>query len=212
MDKEKFGALSDAVFAIAMTLLVLELPIPESEQELHEMVRTIAISIADFGLSFAILFAFWYNQRRINDLFAKHTRITLALHCFTLMMICLLPFSANLVYQFGGNVTSQMHFTHAVFVDLFFIAICLLADLSIHISLAIAGRAGLHHEHERKKVQEIWRSRQIATFILAAALLLAFALPGPNRWSLVAIPLLFLFEDTIVRQCSRLLNRQKAEG
>ncbi|NEQ43031.1 MAG: DUF1211 domain-containing protein [Leptolyngbya sp. SIOISBB] len=207
LDKEKLGALIDAVYAIAMTILVLELPVPATDQQLHQTVNQIAVAIANFALSFVILFAFWYNQRRINDLFVCHTRLTFLLHGFTLMMVCLIPFSANLLYTLGGDVTSILHLTHAAFVDLFFVGVCLLADLSIHAALAVARRNRLHHEQEYETVLKIHRARQIATVLLVIALFLAFALPGPNRWSLAIIPVLFVFEDEILHLCDRVSNR-----
>ncbi|MBE9098323.1 TMEM175 family protein [Vacuolonema iberomarrocanum] len=209
MDKEKLGALIDAVYAIAMTILVLELPVPETDQQLHQTINQIAMAIADFALSFVILFSFWYNQRRINDLFVRHTRSTFLLHGFTLMVVCLIPFSANLLYKLGGQVTSILNLNHEAFVDLFFVGICLLADLSIHAALAVARRDRLHYEHEYETVLKIHRARQIATALLVIALFLAFALPGSNRWSLAVIPVLFIFEDRILNFLDRMSHRWK---
>ncbi|MEO1134147.1 MAG: TMEM175 family protein, partial [Cyanobacteria bacterium J06639_1] len=80
MDKERVGALIDAVYAIAMTILVLELPIPDSGAELNEYIDKILFAVLDYGLTFILLFAFWYNQRRINDLIERHSRLTLWLN------------------------------------------------------------------------------------------------------------------------------------
>lgn len=209
MDKEKLGALIDAVYAIAMTILVLELPVPETHQQLHQTISTISAAIANFALSFAILFAFWCNHRRINDLFARHTRLTFMLHGFTLMLVCLIPFSTHLLYKLGGEVTSItsiMSMNHATLADLFFIGVCLLADLSIHATLAVARHARLHHEYEYEKIRKIHQARQIATVLLTISLLLALTLPGSNRWSLAVIPVLFMFEDRIVNLFKRVTN------
>lgn len=65
--KERFDALSDAIIAIIMTILVLEIKIPSSSKELPSF----AYAIGLFLISFVIVFNFWYRR----------TQIVLMIHC-----------------------------------------------------------------------------------------------------------------------------------
>ncbi len=117
MDREKMGALTDGIYAIAMTILALELPLPDTTQELTKSFQDIAFIVVDYGLTFILLFAFWYNQRRINDLLEIHKRGTLLLNAVILMLVCLVPFSATLLYQLG-QTTTLFGANYATLVDL----------------------------------------------------------------------------------------------
>lgn len=198
MNKEKLGALIDGVYAIAMTLLVLELPIPKVGEALIPSIKAVVPAILDYILTFIILFAFWYHQRRINDLIVEHCRLTLWLNAFTLMMVCLIPFAATLLYNLGGENSSLFQLNHSAFADLVFIAICLSVDLSLHLELAVVSRSKFHTRSNQAKVIRIMHSRQITTLIIVLLMFLAFALPGSNRRSLFLIPLLLMFEDEVI--------------
>jgi uncharacterized membrane protein len=61
---ERIGALSDGVFAIAMTLIVLEIHVPDpgpihSERELLSALVALTPRIVTYGLSFLTLGIFW---------------------------------------------------------------------------------------------------------------------------------------------------------
>lgn len=56
--KERLDALSDAIIAIAMTILVLEIEAPTNSSELSAFINHIGL----FALSFTIIFNFWYER------------------------------------------------------------------------------------------------------------------------------------------------------
>ncbi|NJR64257.1 MAG: DUF1211 domain-containing protein [Leptolyngbyaceae cyanobacterium CRU_2_3] len=58
MHKEKLGALIDGIYAIALTILVLDLPKPETAENLIDFIPKIQYSFIDYSLSFFLLFAF----------------------------------------------------------------------------------------------------------------------------------------------------------
>lgn len=199
MNKERVGALTDGIYAIAMTILVLELPLPDASQKLGESFLHIFGHFLSYGLTFLLLFGFWYNQRRINELLEEHTRPTLWLNGLALMFVCLLPFAASLLYHVGNVSSSILDLNYAVFVDLLFIAICFLTDISIHLVLHLVSRRQSPTDAHRHHVYRVKRSRQIATLIVIVAMFITLVVPGPNRNTLIAIPLLLIFEDEVVR-------------
>lgn len=56
--KERFDALSDAIVAIVMTILVLEIAVPATTKELPYLLEEIAL----FLVSFVIIINFWYRH------------------------------------------------------------------------------------------------------------------------------------------------------
>ena len=56
--KDRFDTLSDAIIAIVMTILVLEISIPSSMKGLPHLFEQVAL----FLLSFIIIINFWYHR------------------------------------------------------------------------------------------------------------------------------------------------------
>ena len=62
MAKGRIEALNDGVFAIAMTLLILNIEMPTGEQSLSDIQAFFVNSLSqffDYGLSFILLAFFW---------------------------------------------------------------------------------------------------------------------------------------------------------
>jgi uncharacterized membrane protein len=199
MHRERVGALIDAVYAIAMTILVLELPIPHSGEELSKSIGTLLFTLKDYVLTFILLFAFWYNQRRINELVEMHSRLTLWLNGMSLMLACLVPFSASLLFSLGKEPSSLLNFNYITFIDLLCVGICLSLDFFIHLSLWAIQRTQCHAPQNYSHVVHLLRSRRIVTAVVIFFLFWAFVLPGPNRTALIILPLLLMFEEEVVR-------------
>jgi uncharacterized membrane protein len=188
MHKEKLGALIDGIYAIALTILVLELPKPESAQNLIEFLPEIRHSFIDYVLSFLLLFAFWYNQRRINEIAEYLNRFTLWLNGIALLFICLIPYSTVILHRYGDND----------YVDIFYVANWLIIDALIHIILRLNGREFYKTKEGIEVIKKLFKSRQIITIFTVIIMILAVILPVPNRYALLFVPLLLIFENEIV--------------
>ncbi len=97
---KRLEALSDGVFAIACTLLVLEIKIPHfrhgltiSEQwEMIFEAETLP-SIAAFIFSFLNILIFWVNHDAINKVLVRYDTKTTYLNIIFLLFISLIPFT-----------------------------------------------------------------------------------------------------------------------
>ncbi|HEV2652910.1 MAG TPA: TMEM175 family protein [Rhizomicrobium sp.] len=103
--KERLAALSDGVFAFAMTVLVLDIRPPElkdihSEQELIHALLALAPRFVPFVMSFMTLGIFWVGQQTQHNALSHTDRSYTWLHIGFLMTICLLPFSTALLAEF----------------------------------------------------------------------------------------------------------------
>jgi uncharacterized membrane protein len=207
MHRERVGALIDAIYAIAMTIVVIEIPMPHSSDELSKSIATLLFTFKDYVLTFILLFAFWYNQRRINELVEMHSRLTLWLNGMALMIVCLVPFSASLLFSLGKNTESLLNFNYATFVDLLCVGICLFLDILIHMSLWAIKRTQRHTPQNHAQVKQLLRNRRIVTIVVIFFIFLAFVVPGPDRTALLIMPLLLIFEEEVVQVWEWLTSR-----
>ncbi|HQT64207.1 MAG: hypothetical protein B7Z75_09000 [Acidocella sp. 20-57-95] len=102
---ERLAALSDGIFAVAMTLLVIDLHAPASElihnnAGLADALRDIIPQIIVFFMSFITLGIFWVGQQtQLNNLTSSDRDLTW-LHLLFLVFVTLVPFSTDLMGSF----------------------------------------------------------------------------------------------------------------
>jgi uncharacterized membrane protein len=99
---KRIEALSDGVFAIASTLLVLEIHIPEfesglSNHEQWEILKESLPSFIGFIFSFLNILVFWVNHDAINKVLTRYDKKTTYLNIFFLLFISLIPFTTGLI-------------------------------------------------------------------------------------------------------------------
>jgi uncharacterized membrane protein len=101
-DPARVLALSDGVFAIVLTLLVLELHVPDLArgQRLTEVLREIWPSFVAFLLSFVVVAIAWTGHRGLFALIRQTDRALVWLNILYLLPISLLPFGAALISRY----------------------------------------------------------------------------------------------------------------
>ena len=102
---DRLAALSDGVFAIAMTLIVLEIHVPDpgpirSEQDLWTALLGLGPRLLTYLLSFLTLGIFWNGQQTQLNLFGTADRDLSWLQLAFLATIALMPFSTSLLAEF----------------------------------------------------------------------------------------------------------------
>src|SRR5690349_14591847 len=105
---ERLAALSDGIFAVAMTLLVLDLGVPEgisSDDALWGALVKLAPRLAPYFMSFLTLGIFWLGQQTQLNFFARGNRNLAWIHLIFLLFVTLMPFSTRLL---AGNITSRL--------------------------------------------------------------------------------------------------------
>jgi uncharacterized membrane protein len=102
---ERLAALSDGIFAFAMTLLVLDLRVPaaefiHSDHDLWHALGQLAPRLLVYGMSFVTLGIFWNGQQvQFNHLDHSDRNLTW-IHVAFLASVSLIPFSTALLGQF----------------------------------------------------------------------------------------------------------------
>ena len=102
---ERLAALSDGIFGVAMTLLLLELRVPareaiHSEGDLGTALVRLCPQLLVYLMSFMTLGIFWVGQQtQLNNL-ARSDRHLTWIHLAFLFPVTILPFSTRLLAEF----------------------------------------------------------------------------------------------------------------
>jgi uncharacterized membrane protein len=102
---ERLAALSDGIFAVAMTLLVLDLHVPASEmihsqgQLWHALAEAVP-QVISYLLSFMTLGIFWNGQQAQLNSFTRSDRHLSWIHMLFLFAVSFMPFSTRLLASF----------------------------------------------------------------------------------------------------------------
>ena len=102
---ERIAALSDGVFAFAMTLMVLEIRIPQpssvhTDRDLWLALMALGPKCLTYLVSFMTLGIFWVGQQTQFNHFARSDRNLSWIHIAFLAAVAMTPFSTLLLGQF----------------------------------------------------------------------------------------------------------------
>jgi uncharacterized membrane protein len=180
-------AFSDGVFAIAITLLVLNLGVPEHirHDDLWPVLREQGQDLFAYALSFAVIGRFWVvHHRFFGDVTGFDGRL-IALNLFYLAWIVLIPFSSQVLGDHGGDEAAVILYAVNL-VGVLLSGVLMFAD---------ARRAGLSRvTPEEAKVGQ--RSALVVAAVFLASIPVALLDPhlAPYCWiALFLGPLLGLF-------------------
>jgi uncharacterized membrane protein len=106
-------ALTDGIFAVAMTLLVIELKLPEhglvhSAADLNAALLALLPKAIAWVLSFFVLALFWIGHHRVFAYVRRADARLVALNLLELAAASLMPFSSALAGEFGSQLVSQV--------------------------------------------------------------------------------------------------------
>ena len=177
---ERLAALSDGVFAFALTLLVLDLHLPgagsiHSERELWHALSLLTPSIVMYLMSFLTLGIFWNGQQTQMNFLARCDRDLTWMYIAFLFAVTLLPFSTKLLAAFISYRTALL---------VYWLNILLLGTV-LYSCWRYANRAGLIREDTPKEIRRaIHRRVVIAQSMYAFGALLSLI---STRWSIAFI-------------------------
>ena len=98
MKTSRLEAFSDGVFAVAITLLILEINVPEGENLWHQLKEEWP-SFASFFVSFWVIGIIWVNHHGLLDHLKRTDRAVLYLNLLVLMTVVFIPFSTALIAE-----------------------------------------------------------------------------------------------------------------
>jgi uncharacterized membrane protein len=111
-DPTRVLTLSDGVFAIVITLLVLEIHVPDlaQGQTLRDALREVRPSFIAFLISFVVVAIAWAGHRDLFALIRRTSRALVWLNILYLLPLSILPFGASLLARYDEeSVALEMY-------------------------------------------------------------------------------------------------------
>ena len=182
---ERLTALSDGLFSIAMTLLVLDIRVPElaavhSEADLLRGLGALGPRFLIYLMSFLTLGIFWVGQQTQLNHVARSDRDLAWIQIAFLASVAVMPFSTTLLAQFIGYRTALLAYWLNI----------LLLGLALYLSWRHVLRAGLLREDTPQELSHAVFGRILrAQALYACGALLCLV---NNYWSIAFIVLVQL--------------------
>jgi uncharacterized membrane protein len=110
LTKTRIEALTDGIFAIAMTLMVFDIKLPVRSQTTPWSLRYELIGLwprfLAYAISFIMLGVYWVGHHNQYHYIRRTDRAFLWINIFFLMGVSLIPFSTGLLGQYPGERTA----------------------------------------------------------------------------------------------------------
>jgi uncharacterized membrane protein len=171
--KSRIEALSDGVFAIAMTLLVLKLEVPEvmhhsSNADMLRQLLALWPTLVTYVVTFLIAGGFWFLHHLTFHFIRNVNGVLIWVNLAFLMFVALLPFSAELMGHLLVHPVSQLFYFGNQF------AIALLLGIHWHYA---RHKNLLAKDSERLEMRHLSWQIGVTTVAFAAAILGAIVDP-----------------------------------
>jgi len=97
---------SDGVFAIAITLLVLGLTVPEHSTDLTQALLDNHNDLLAYAISFAVLGKYWLSHHRFFSILERFDGTLMGLNLLYLAFIALVPFTSGVLGDYDSNTAA----------------------------------------------------------------------------------------------------------
>jgi uncharacterized membrane protein len=179
---DRIAAFTDGVIAIAITLLVLAIDVPNVELEpgttLDEKLLALWPDLFAYALSFAVIGRYWVIHHRFFATLRRYDGRLIALNLVFLAWVVLIPFASNLLGDFGDHTPAVV--AYAVVLT----AVGLLNWLTVHHCI----ESGL--VMPGAKLQHDWTSLVLPAVFAAS---IPVAIIAPRIATLMWLILLFFY-------------------
>ncbi len=123
-DTDRMEALSDGVFAIVLTLLVLQFEVPDvSASELPAAVADQETLLVSYLLSFVVVGLYWIIHHNLFRYIEAHDRILLWLNLLFLLSVSFLPYPTELMGVYGTQFAWTLYAVNFILVGLLLTAV-----------------------------------------------------------------------------------------
>jgi uncharacterized membrane protein len=190
---DRISFFSDGVFAIAITLLVIEFKVPVIEHAtdaaLWVSIKEMAWKMLGFIFSFCIVGYYWSVHHRIFGYVEKYTSRLLWLNLSFLFSVVLLPFTSSLLGEYASE--TQLHLPYAVYV----MNICLVAFMNALLWFYLSNHTLdlLTHKISKDRILLGFYYTLVVPIIFLISLGFIFIYPTVGRFIPLFIPLILKY-------------------
>lgn len=190
---ERFIFFSDGVFAICITLLVIEIKIPElaehTDRALLHYLSATSLKFFGFLLSFCIIGHYWIVHHRIFGYVKRATNWLLWLNLSFLLTVVLLPFSSGLFGEYGSNINMDVPYF------IYVLNMCLTGIVNCWLWIYVSNpkRDLLTHKIPRGRINLGIIKSLVIPVVFILSLLVSLVLPLASRFVPILIPVILNF-------------------
>jgi uncharacterized membrane protein len=227
LSKGRLDAFADGVFAIVITLLVLDLAVPEGSTDvISGLLQEWPVFLA-YLISFAFIGSVWISHSSVTHLMKQETTHSYRLTLLMLFFVSLLPFTTKLMSTYLGNppavpltINGSDLFAVTVTVNAIMrsvistpVAIYGLNLLAATLSLIAIIRSAiitpemLADESAGNELNALLRREQLGAAIIVCTIILAVFFPLIAVSGYIAVSILFFLTPTISTAKATLKNR-----
>jgi len=193
---ERMILFSDAVFAIAITLLVIEIKVPElhedvTEKALLKEIGHLVPKFLGFIVSFMIIGAYWTIHHRLFGFVTKLTGKLTALNLFFLFTIVLMPFSTGIFGEYSRPSTLHLITPFAVYI--FNLCLTGLANFMLWSYVSKPSNEVAENMPDPQIMKQAKQRALIIPLIFFCSFLVALWNPYVGRYVPLLIPIVFRF-------------------
>jgi len=180
---ERMILFSDAVFAIIITIMVLEMRVPEGikhadSEHLHEMIIDLARKFGGYIISYFIVGAFWIKHLRLFSYLKDYTFKLIVYNLAFLFFISLFPFAAALLTEtFSPRNLNGLYFYFSI------VMLALFTQTSL-TGYLVSNAKQLCINHANFAIALEWKAQRLNYFALPAMvvfMLVAFLTDLPQQ-------------------------------
>ena len=195
MSTRRLEAFADGVFAIAATLLILNVDaqVGEGSGAIGHRLLAIWPSYIAYAVSFVTIGIIWSNHHTVMGQLGRVNRVFLLQNVFLLMCVAFLPFPTRLVAEHLRDRHDLQPAALAYGATMTVMAVCYIA-LWLY---AAGGRRLLREDSDPRTVSGITRSYLPGAPLYLAATLVALASPLASVALFGAIALFYVIESSI---------------
>ncbi len=189
----RLGGLADGVFAIAMTLLVIELGIPEhlSAAGMREALWDLSPKLVLYAMSFLVLGAYWGIQSSTMHYIVRVDHGFVVWQTLFLLAAGLVPFSTSFLGHYPlDSLAIQFYAANLAMCGVFF------AGSLLH---ARANPILVAPMFDRRVFRAVWLLQMVPPVFYVFAIVLAFVSPPVALGILVVMPLVSFFPNPVVK-------------
>jgi len=200
LSTSRIEALTDGVFAVVMTLLVLDLkvplvPGPEAAAELPSKLLELWPKLLSFALSFVIASIYWVGHHNQFHFIRRTDRVLLWINLLFMLCVALIPFSSGLLGDYPGQQIAVVVYG----VNL----ICVGCVLYGHWWYATTAQGLVDHDIDPRVVRLAKRRILIAPVAYALAIILSSFGPALSLAIYLLVPVVYIVPGGVDRHWRR---------
>ena len=194
----RLEAFSDGVFAVAITLLALNLGVPSIEKTHGHGVAQALLEqwpqYLAYVLSFVTILIMWVNHHTIFKLVKRTDHLFLLMNGFLLLIVTAIPFATNLLAEYIQEPDKKV-------AQLIYSGLSLLMAIAYNLMWRYASQGDrlLDAGADRRLVESVTKAYRFGPLVYAVAFLLAFVSAEVSLAMCILLAIFFALPTTVTR-------------